>query len=264
MSATVKSHAWQRWLILLFTCIMMIGNYYSYDIPAALNTQLDEYFGKTEDFEIYFSLLYTLYSIPNIILPFFGGYFVDRLGVRLCLLVFACAITIGQIIFAFGVSIKSWPVMFLGRIVFGFGGESLGVGNSALLSQWFMGKELAFAFGLNLSIARLGSVFNNLLSPALATSANVQFAVWFGAILCGASVFSVICLSSIDKSFESTSSGMHSQLLNDEEDGEPSKPKEEEEKTSLKDVFLFPQAFWVLVISCVVVYGKIFCSRSYP
>ena len=27
------------------------------------------------------------------------------------------------------------------------------------------GKELAFAFGLNLSVARLGSVMNNLLSP---------------------------------------------------------------------------------------------------
>jgi MFS family permease len=253
---SVKSQSWQRWLVLLFTCIMMIGNYYSYDIPAALNTQLDEYLGKQSDYQIYFSLLYTLYSVPNIFLPFFGGYFVDRLGVRLCLLVFAVFITAGQVIFAFGVSIKSWPVMFLGRIVFGFGGESLGVGNSALLSQWFMGKELAFAFGLNLSIARLGSVFNNLLSPVLADSANVQFAVWFGAILCGTSVLSVICLSSIDKSFE-TSDTMHTVLLNADEDPESDKEeKAAEEKTSFRDVLTFPQAFWVLVVSCVVVYGK--------
>lgn len=233
---------------------MMTGSYYSYDIPAALNTQLDEYFGKESNYEIYYSLLYTLYSIPNIVLPFFGGYFVDRLGVRLCLLVFASLITTGQIIFAFGVSIKSWPVMFLGRIVFGFGGESLGVGNSALLSQWFMGKELAFAFGLNLSVARLGSVFNNLLSPVLASGVGLQFAVWFGAILCGGSVLAVITLSTIDKAFEA--SGTAHALLSEEDDEEGAKESKEEEKTSLYDVLKFPQAFWLLVISCVVVYGE--------
>ena len=119
----------------------------------------------------------------------------DRLGVRLCLLVFACCIGAGQVLFAFGMSIKSWPVMFVGRIVYGFGGESLGVGNSAILSQWFMGKELAFAFGLNLSIARLGSVINNLVSPKLAASAGIPFACWFGAILCGGSILCVIGMS---------------------------------------------------------------------
>ena len=254
--ATTKSHAWQRWLVLLFTCIMMIGNYYSYDIPAALHTQLDEYMGKPGNFETLFSLLYTVYSVPNIILPFFGGYFVDRLGVRLCLLVFACLITAGQIIFAFGVSIKSWPVMLLGRVIFGFGGESLGVGNSALLSEWFKGKELAFAFGLNLSIARLGSVFNNLLSPTLANSAGVQFSLWFGCILCGASVFSVIMLSSIDKAFEAGET-LHTQLLNEEEEEVDLKggAAEEEAPPTFRDVLTFPHAFWILVISCLVVYG---------
>jgi MFS family permease len=48
-----------------------------------------------------------------------------RFGVRICLLVFTSLIALGQVIFAFGVSIKSWPVVFLGRLVFGFGGESL-------------------------------------------------------------------------------------------------------------------------------------------
>lgn len=34
------------------------------------------------------------------------------------------------------------------------------------------GKELAFAFGINLSVAKLGSVINNLVSPALAESSQ--------------------------------------------------------------------------------------------
>ena len=46
---------------------------------------------------------------------------------------------ITKCIFSFGISIKSWPVMFIGRLVFGFGGESLIVANSALLADWFKG-----------------------------------------------------------------------------------------------------------------------------
>lgn len=197
-----KSESVLRWLILLLTCLMMIGNYYCYDIPAALHSQMNEYFGKPSDFETYFSLLYTVYSVPNVILPFFGGYFVDKWGSRLCLIIFASFITAGQAITAFGLSLKSWPIMFVGRVVFGIGGESMGVGNSAILSVWFKGKELAFAFGLNLSVARLGSVFNNLISPVLADSIDIQFAMWFGVALCGGSLAAALLISSFDKSMD--------------------------------------------------------------
>jgi MFS family permease len=49
------------------------------------------------DFEPYYSLLYSVYSLPNIVLPFFGGVFVDRFGARVCLLVFTFFIVIGQV-----------------------------------------------------------------------------------------------------------------------------------------------------------------------
>ena len=158
--------------------------------------------GNPSDYETYFSLLYTLYSVPNIILPFFGGFFVDKIGVRLCLIIFVCLIAAGQVVFAFGVSIKSWPVMFVGRIIYGFGGESISVANSSIMADWFAGKEVAFAFGLNLSVARLGSVFNNLLSPTLANSAGVPFALWFGTILCAMSLGCALLISPIDKAME--------------------------------------------------------------
>eukprot|EP01038_Epipyxis_sp_PR26KG_P009922 gene9922-13345_t len=283
-----KSQSVFRWLILLFTCIMMIGNYYCYDIPAALHSQMDEYMGKTSDFETLFSLLYTVYSIPNIVLPFFGGYFIDKWGVRLCLIIFVSCISIGQFVFAFGLSIKSWPIMLLGRVIYGFGGESLGVGNSAILSVWFKGKELAFAFGLNLSIARLGSVVNNLVSPTLASNVNIQFALWFGVILCGTSVFSVLALASIDKHLDhelANGLGIHSLISNvddssnDEEEivtfkkdspNPPNSSTDRRKSTSIgsvnevpplstgatfKDIANFSAIFWILALICVIVYG---------
>ena len=67
-----KSQSPLRWLILFLCCIMMMANYYTYDIPAALKTPLDDYMKNPADFETLFSLLYTVYSIPNVILPLFG------------------------------------------------------------------------------------------------------------------------------------------------------------------------------------------------
>ena len=37
--------------------------------------------------------------------------------------------------------------MLAGRVVFGFGGESMTVGASTLLADWFRGKEMAFVMG---------------------------------------------------------------------------------------------------------------------
>lgn len=87
-------------------------------------------------------MLYTLYSVPNVLLPFFGGVFVDRFGARLMLLAFSMAILVGQIIFAIGSSTSNFNLMLVGRVVFGFGGESLGVAQGTLVASWFKNSEL--------------------------------------------------------------------------------------------------------------------------
>ena len=198
-----KSRSPMRWPVLVLACLMLIGSYYCFDIPSALKTQINDYMAEDkQQYETKFALLYTIYAAPNVILPFFGGYFVDRFGVGLCLLVFASLIALGQCIVALGFWVRSWPVIFLGRLVFALGGENLIVANSALLADWFKGKELAFAFGVNLSIARVGSVVNNILSPALTNSAGLIFALWFGAITCAASVVCVLLTIPIDANMD--------------------------------------------------------------
>lgn len=194
-----KEESALRWFILFLTCVLMIGNYYCYDIPAALNSQLEESLGEPSNYPTLFSLLYSVYSLPNIILPFFGGYFVDRFGINICLTVFSVCISIGQLILTIGVSFKSWPLMYLGRAIFGLGGENLGVASSAMLAIWFKDKELALAFGLNLSISRLGSVLNNVLSPRLMSLSGINSAFWFGFFLSLMSTFSVVFIYATDK-----------------------------------------------------------------
>lgn len=98
-------------------------------------------------------------------------------------------IAAGQIIVAIGFTVKSWAIVFLGRFVFGLGGESFTVANTAFITDWFIGNELAFSFGINLSFSRLGSVFNNIMSPYLVRHFEyLPSSYWFGALLC------VLCL----------------------------------------------------------------------
>jgi MFS family permease len=42
-----------------------------------------------------YNLFYSVYSLPNIILPLFGGYFLDKIGIRLGLVLIMSTITIG-------------------------------------------------------------------------------------------------------------------------------------------------------------------------
>jgi MFS family permease len=122
--------------------------------------------------------------------------------VKTSLVLFCSLICIGQIVFTIGVMIKSWGIIYLGEIIIGVGGESYSVANSVLLSEWFIGKELAFAFGANLSLSKLGSVFTDLLSPRLSDSVNFEFALWFGSILNATAMFCIFCLFPIEYSIE--------------------------------------------------------------
>ena len=47
--------------------------------------------------QMYFNLMYTVYSVPNCVLPLFGGMLADAIGNRVCLVLFASLIALGQV-----------------------------------------------------------------------------------------------------------------------------------------------------------------------
>ena len=98
--------------------------------------------------------LNAIYSFPNIVMVLIGGIIVDRFGTRLSTLVFASSASSARCITALS---PLFPVMALGRLIFGLGAESMIVAITVVIGQWFVGRQLGFAFGVNLSIARAGS-----------------------------------------------------------------------------------------------------------
>jgi len=188
-----------RWCMLFMACRFLLGSYFCYDNPGPLETQLEE------DFHIdstQYSLLYTVYSMPNMVLPIFGGLFLDRIGIRAGLLLFTCILTVGQFVFMMGGYQHSYSWMIAGRVIFGMGGECMCVAQSAIVSVWFKGKELAFALGVNMSISRLGSVANAAIVPAVYDQSGLGVALLVGFGICIFSLFNAIGLIYLDKKAE--------------------------------------------------------------
>lgn len=184
-----KSSLKMRWVVLLLVCIIMIGTYYSLDIPAAIHHQLQDALesgaprAATQNFEFYFNLLFSVYSIPNTVLPFFGGSCVDRVGSSRSLVSFGILTLAGQLLVSVGGFARSWPIMLAGRFVYGLGGENICVATSTVLNEWFDGGEVALAFAISLATGRLGSVINNVVSPGVANTISTGTALSVGAII---------------------------------------------------------------------------------
>lgn len=258
-----------RWAVLFLTCILVIGIYYSLDIPAALHQQLKDYMPQSTDFETKFNLLFSVYSLPNVVLPFLGGRFVDRLGASWCIMIFTLFCFLGQFTFALGIYHKTWSLMLVGRTLYGFGGESIGVAYSTLLSKWFAGKEVALAFGVALAVARLGSVLNNLISPLVANRFSTPWAVAIGVGLNFVSLLVSCLLDYVGREMHScpgiqlTSSELTVPLLvPDENDDEVEVDTQhtqmtttDESSTQLPSIFRFGPVFWLISVSVLVVYG---------
>ncbi|KAF8938802.1 hypothetical protein BGZ58_000108 [Dissophora ornata] len=167
----------------------------AYDNPAALNTQLQKYLGMPyNDYQYLLSTLYSVYSLPNTVLPFLFGSLIDRFGPQRVLLALSGCVCIGQAIFSIGVQTRQVWVMLLGRAIFGAGGESCGIAQASITTTHFRGHELAFALGLNLCIARFGSVVNTIVTPWAEQKWDVPTAVWIGTLSCLASFLSAVAL----------------------------------------------------------------------
>ena len=167
----------------------------------------------------------------------------DKFGIHGFLFSLSFAVVLGQTLFSIGISTKSFFIMHFGRFIFGIGGESLSVAQSRITTRWFQGKELALALGLNLAIGRLGSVLNDILSPALAYNIGMNFAIWFGTFTCIVSFLCTQTLVSLDKNFVKKSKSDPTLSEN------PTIAKPE--NSDVKERFL-PQSFWLICcITCL-------------
>lgn len=111
-----------------------------------------------------------------------------------------------------------------------------------IVSQWFSGKELSFALGLNISISRLGSVMGQFMFPPLFSADNKLFLpLLVGTIFCAFSWGCGIGLNIMDR---------HA----DKQEGKEEVKLSEDDKIKLSDLKKLGFDFWLICISCVLNY----------
>lgn len=191
-----------KWAVLVVVCFLTFGSYYIFDVPGSIGTgpeySIQSYFlerGKpyTQSMN---QMLYSVYSWPNTVLAVFGGLLIDRyLGLRRALLLFTSLIFLGSLLCYAGVRSTSYRTLVAGRILFGLGGESLSVSQSAFVARWFRsGRGTALAFGITISFSRVGSSFNFIFSPKIARKWGTDRAVLSGCAACLVSLASCLVL----------------------------------------------------------------------
>lgn len=197
-------------------------------------------------------MLYSIYSWPNVILCFIGGFLIDRVfGIRLGTIIYMFILMIGQLVFAFGTTMNAFSIMLLGRFIFGIGAESLAVAQNNYAVLWFKGKELNMVFGLQLSFARFGSTVNFLVMEPIYKHVNQYYdgtyvlgmSLFIASSTCLMSFASALILGWMDKRAE--------RVLRRQPPGNGEIPR-------LSDVKTFKASFWMVTIICVAYYVAIF------
>lgn len=226
-----------RFMVLGFASALLFGSYFAYDSIGAIENALMKLLGVGAD---KIGASYTMYSLAAIPTVLVGGMLIDRLGVRKASLLFSALVTLGAVIVALAPNL--W-ILYLGRLVFGMGSESLVVAQSAIIARWFTGKELALAFGIALTVSRLGTSFTFNTETVLAQHWGVAGALWAAAILCGVSLLCNLVFNLLDARAETVLA------LPRAEGGD---------KIVLADVRKFDSRFWSVTLLCVTFYSAIF------
>jgi MFS family permease len=232
-----------RWTVLIFISLAMFGNYYVYDSMGPVFDLLKSQLDFTDQQK---GLLYSAYSVAAVLVLLVGGYIIDRWGTKKSITLFALICLLAAFVTAVS---DVFAVMVAGRFLLGVGAEPLIVAVTTALAKWFKGKELSFAFGINLTIARLGSASADW-SPTWARPLyeNWQNPLWLAMAVAGISVTGAILYWILEKRAE----GRYSL-------GEV----DETEKIEKGALYKFSASYWYIVALCVVFYSTVFPFRAF-
>jgi MFS family permease len=231
-----------RFITLAFIASLSFGSYFAYDIIGAIAPSL---VAELKAARATVGTMNTMYSFAAILVVFFGGMLIDRLGTRKASMIFSILVLTGAVIVW---QAKSIPVIFLGRFIFGAGSEPIIVAQSTMLARWFKNKELAMAFGIQLTVSRLGSLFAFNTGELFSTYfGSFRYALMAAAGACALSFIGNIFYIIMDRRGEKALN------LRDESAGE---------KIVFRDVKEFRATFWYVTFLCFTFYAAIFPFQS--
>jgi len=275
MQRVSGSHNVMRWLVLVFMSLICFAQYYIYDSITPLGTMIKEQLGFTG---AEYGLLFSYYAVANVffLMLILAGILVDKLGLKLSGILYGFLCFLGAALTALGAwkglpdllgplypwlqtaFLPEWSpelkVMLLGRTIYGVGAEAILVVNNKVLARWFKGKELAFAYGMNLTIMRLGTFLAMNVQGPVAGAWGLRAALWFAAGVMGIGFLTFFAYLGLEWLAKSRGIGPSAAAA-----ASPAP----EEKFVLKEAFSFDASFWFITLLCVTFYSAVFPFQSY-
>lgn len=225
------------------TSLALIGNYYVYDSIGPVADLLARQLGFS-DTQI--GTLNAIYSVPNLVMVLVGGVLVDRYSARTVTLVTTLVCLIGAVTTALG---EQFPVMVIGRLLFGLGAETMIVAVTVAFAQWFIGRYFALLLALSISFSRMGSYLADR-SPSFARELygqGWQPPLWLAVGFAATSVIGGVLYWTVDRKESARGTLALAQ---------PS------ERIDWRNLLRFRIEYWYVVGLCVTFYSVIFPFRS--
>ncbi len=228
------------WTMLALLALAYFGNYYVYDSIGPVAELLERERGFSDS---QIGLLNAIYNLPNIVLILLGGILVDRFGSARMLVWTAAICLAGALLTAYSPGFNG---MAAGRLLYGIGGETFGIAIMAGAVKYFTGRNLAFAMGLTLAVARSGS-FAADMSPtwfAAAYAEGWQPPLVIAAMTAVLSLAACLAYWWLDRR------------------SKVPEPAARRERFVFRDLLSFGTAYWYLLVLCVLWYSVMFAFRS--
>ncbi|MBE6199916.1 MAG: major facilitator superfamily domain-containing protein 1 [Rikenellaceae bacterium] len=252
-----------RWLALIIVSFTMMCGYFITDVMAPLEdlltkTPAEGGLGWTSDEYGFFSGAYGYINVFLLML-FFGGIILDKCGVRFTGVMSSGLMLVGTLIkwYAldgdFGSTVLfGYPLQVilaaLGFAIFGMGAEITGITVTKVIAKWFTGHELAFAMGLQVAMARIGTAAALACSLPFANAmGDVAAPVLLGAALLCIGFVAYLVYGVMDKKLDASVAA--TEQATGEDEGF--------HFSDLKVIFT-NTGFWLIAILCVLFYSGVF------
>ncbi|MBR7003652.1 MAG: MFS transporter [Bacteroidales bacterium] len=172
-----KSSRIAPWIALACLVVPMFASYFFDDMFSTLshlfeNPSLLELGWNSADYGLYTSGYSVLCVFGGLVIC---GMLLDKWGVKVTGSIFVGMMAGGAALVAWAITSGLAPktsltIAYFGCMLFGLGSEIAGVAVTRSIAKWFKDGPMAFAMGLQLAIARLGTAFALVMSPKLVAS----------------------------------------------------------------------------------------------
>ncbi len=170
----MATRRWLPWIALACLVVPMFGSYFFDDMFSSISFLFSDPSHIALGWD---SAGYGLYTSGYSVLCVFGGLIVcgmllDKWGVRITGSIFVGMMAAGAALVLWAITSglapkQSLTVAYIGCMIFGLGSEIAGVAVTRSIARWFKDGPMAFAMGLQLAIARLGTAFALVMAPQL-------------------------------------------------------------------------------------------------